>query len=284
MSRRRRPSLTQAQIEQFDAFERDAWNQRGQGYEATFRGFTAGAIPALLDAVDDAATESGGELLDVGTGPGWVAAAAATRGGRVAGIDVSETMIELARARVPDGQFRRASATDLGVPSGSVDAVVGNFVLLHVGRPEHAVAEAARVLRPGGIAAFTVWDQGAVNRALGLFHEVAAAAGFEGSTVPPGPDSLTYADRRRFAELLTAGGLADVQVLSVNWTFTVKADDWWRGVLASTPRTGAMFAGRGDDALGRARAIYDDLAEIYQRGSMLELPAAAVMAVGTLPS
>jgi SAM-dependent methyltransferase len=284
VSRDRRKDLSDADVDRFDTFERDAWNARGAGYATVFEGLTSGSIPALLDAVDEAASESGGDLLDVGTGPGWVAAAAHTRGWRVAGVDVSDTMLALAQSRVPDGEFRAMSATDLGLRDASVDAVVANFVLLHIGRPERAVAEAARVLRPGGRAAFTVWDIGALNRALGVFLEVADAARFDAAAVPAGPDALTYADRPRFAELLQGAGLVDVRVSSVSWTFTVGAEEWWNGVLASTPRTGAMFLGRSADAMTRARATYDDLVELYQRGSTLELPAAAVLAVGTRPA
>jgi len=68
----------------------------------------------------------------------------------VIGVDVAGAMISLALRLHPGLDFRRADVHKLPFDDGSFDAVVGNFLILHLGRPEQAIAEFVRVLRPGG--------------------------------------------------------------------------------------------------------------------------------------
>jgi SAM-dependent methyltransferase len=79
------------------------------------------------------------------------------------------------------------------------------FLLLHLGDPERAVAEVARVLRPGGKAAFSAWDEPSRGRWIGVFFEAITAAGARPpATVPVGPDFFRFADDAEFTALLEA--------------------------------------------------------------------------------
>ncbi|GAA2316065.1 hypothetical protein GCM10010149_80160 [Nonomuraea roseoviolacea subsp. roseoviolacea] len=91
-----------------------------------------------------------GDALDAACGTGRVAAALARRGHRVLGVDGSPDMLARARARVPQGVFSLGDLGDLPVPDGSVDLVVCSLALTHVPSLGPAMAEFARVLRPGG--------------------------------------------------------------------------------------------------------------------------------------
>src|SRR5204863_7567523 len=71
--------------------------------------------------------------------------------------DFSSAMIAAAARRHHDIVFREGDAEALPFDGDTFDAVVMNFGLLHLARPAKAIAEAARVLRPGGRYAFTVW-------------------------------------------------------------------------------------------------------------------------------
>src|SRR2546425_13368147 len=93
------------------------------------------ALDPLLDAAE---VRSGARALDVASGPGYVAAAAAARGARVTGVDFSLAMVRLARAQNSGVKFRKGNAESLPFPDGSFDAVVMNFGMLHLARPEHA--------------------------------------------------------------------------------------------------------------------------------------------------
>ncbi|NUW42811.1 class I SAM-dependent methyltransferase [Nonomuraea rhodomycinica] len=91
-----------------------------------------------------------GDALDAACGTGRVAAALAGRGHRVIGVDGSPDMLARARARVPRAVFSLGDLGDLPVPDDAVDLVVCSLALTHVPSLGPAMAEFARVLRPGG--------------------------------------------------------------------------------------------------------------------------------------
>jgi SAM-dependent methyltransferase len=269
-------------LDDFNTFERAMWEQRATNYADGFEALTALTIEPLLDA---AGVQTGTELLDVGTGPGFVAAAAVRRGATVTGIDVADSMVELAQARVPTGRFRRGSAEDLPVPDGSFDAVVGNFVILHLGHPDRGVAEARRVLRPGGRCGFTTWELPAVNRALGVFYEAVEHAGVEAPTdVPTGPAMFRFGDHDAFSALLDDAGFDAITVETCAGTMRVGADEWWEATLRSTPRTGPLIARQTPEVRRALRQHYDELVAPYADGADVVLPVAAVLASGTSPT
>ena len=140
--------------EAFRAFEHEGWQKVSQRYHHAFASLTSQAVVPLLDAAE---VSAGVRVLDVAAGPGYVAGVAADRGAEVIGIDFSQAMVAAARRHYPKGDFREGDAEDLPFGAAVFDAVVMNFGLLHLGRPEWALAEAHRVLRPGGKYAFTVW-------------------------------------------------------------------------------------------------------------------------------
>ncbi len=100
---------------------------------------------------------SGTRLLDVGCGPGGAASLAARRGARVAGLDASPGSVDVARQRVPDGDFRVGDMEDLPWPDGSFDAVTYFNSLQFAGHPVTALQEARRVLGTGGKVSVAVW-------------------------------------------------------------------------------------------------------------------------------
>ncbi len=108
----------------------------------------------------------GEQVIDIGTGPGFIAAEMAeTVGprGRIHGIDTSESMLQLAKercAKFPWVDFQLGSATRLPVADASFDVALSVQVFEYVAEVETALAEAFRVLRPGGRALLvaTDWD------------------------------------------------------------------------------------------------------------------------------
>ncbi|MFO1028582.1 MAG: class I SAM-dependent methyltransferase [Acetobacteraceae bacterium] len=102
-----------------------------------------------------AAEQIGGRILEVGVGTGLSLSGYAKRN-RITGIDISAPMLEKARRRVE--QLRLAQVEDLAVmdaealsfPDGSFDVVVAQYVVTAIPRPEKALDEFVRVVRPGG--------------------------------------------------------------------------------------------------------------------------------------
>jgi ubiquinone/menaquinone biosynthesis C-methylase UbiE len=109
--------------------------------------------------VERMALQAGASVLDVGCGTGRLAAWMAERvgpSGQVVGIDPLAERIALARARVPGVRFQIGHAEDLGAfADGSFDGVCMSAVFHWIPDQAKALAEIARVLRPGGKLGFT---------------------------------------------------------------------------------------------------------------------------------
>ena len=108
----------------------------------------------------------GESVLDVGSGPGFLAASIAEAtgsAGSVSGVDISGPMIDLARdhcAHQPWAEFSQADATKLPFPDHSFDAAISTQVLEYVHNVDEALAEIHRVVRPAGrvVIVDTDWD------------------------------------------------------------------------------------------------------------------------------
>jgi cyclopropane fatty-acyl-phospholipid synthase-like methyltransferase len=94
--------------EAFSAFEPAAWEERASTYGAFVERVTVRLADPMLD---EARIVPGTRLLDVGTGPGWLAGRATERGARAVGVDLSEGMLRIARSRHPDIEARRGAET-----------------------------------------------------------------------------------------------------------------------------------------------------------------------------
>jgi SAM-dependent methyltransferase len=105
----------------------------------------------LFEAVLDAAhVRPGAELLDVGCGSGLAMVIAAERGAQPSGIDISAGLLGVARERLPQADLREGDMEELPFEDARFDAVIGINAFQFAGDPRRALAEAARVLRPGG--------------------------------------------------------------------------------------------------------------------------------------
>lgn len=119
------------------------------------------------------------EWLDVGCGTGaltqGILAHASPR--LVKGVDPSPGFVAYAKAHVISGRasFAVADAQSLPVESATCDAAVAGLVLNFVPQPPRAVAEMARVVRPGGVVAAYVWDYAGKMELMRYFWNAAAA-------------------------------------------------------------------------------------------------------------
>ena len=263
----------------FNAFEAAGWQSQAAGYDDFFGGITTRVIESLLDA---AAVSGGTRLLDVASGPGYVAARAAGRGASVVGIDIAEAMISLARRLHPELEFRTGDAQALPFADASFDAVVANFVLLHLGRPEQAAAEFARVLAPGGRLGLTVWDVPERARFIGVLVDAVAAAGAgPPPDLPAGPPIFRFSDDGELTGLLRSQDLEDIQVTTIAFTHVeASPDSLWRGLLGGTVRVSALILRQPEDVQREIRAAFDRGIEEYVVGDRLELPVSVKLASG----
>ena len=114
------------------------------------------------DAIDRARLPSGAVVADVGTGTGFVARGLAPKVARVFGFDESPEMLAVARKNLSDFrnvEFGEAPGERLPLPDGFLDAVFANMYLHHAPDPAAALAEMARILKPGGRLVVTDADE-----------------------------------------------------------------------------------------------------------------------------
>ncbi len=245
----------------FNRFEAQGWEDRAGSY-AFLRLITARTTGTLLAA---AGVGPGCQLLDVGCGPGDLAAAAATAGADVVGIDVAPSMVRRAALAHPTIPFRVGSFEAIPGRDAEFDALVGNFVLNHVGRAETALAEAMRVLRPGGALALSAWDAPRHNRLLGLFLDAIEAAGAPSPTqVPVGPAHFRSDDELR--ALFAGAGFARIGLQRLMFeTRVADLDTLWTGVLESAVRIPPRIVGQPPDVQAAIRDAFEGLAAVHLR-------------------
>lgn len=268
-----------ADADAFTAFEAAGWERQAPTYDDVMGRITSRLVGPLLEA---AGVQQGSRVLDVATGPGYAAAAAADLGASVVGVDMAPAMVELARRLHPTVEFRVAQAEALPFEDDSFDAVVSNFVAPHLSRPELAVAELVRVLRGGGRLALTTWDAADRMRFLGVFLDsFAEVDATPPPDIPAGPAFFQFADDEKFAKLLTGSGLNGVEIATVAFDHHIQsADELWQGMLGGMVRTSATFLSQSEQTREKIRTAFDRLVLDYRRGAWFEVPVSVKLASG----
>jgi SAM-dependent methyltransferase len=141
----------------------DAWSRR---LEAVY--LSADVVRQRRAVVEALGLRPGERVLDIGCGPGLLAcemAGAVAPSGSVHGVDISPSMVEIARRRPPPAgaappQYTEADALAVPFADATFDAAVSTQVYEYVDDMPAALAEVRRVLRPGGrlLVLDTDWD------------------------------------------------------------------------------------------------------------------------------
>ena len=263
----------------FHDFEQTGWERAAEFYGDAFGALTVQAAEALLDAVG---AGPGTRLLDVATGPGFVAAAAAARGAEVTGLDFAGAMVREARRRQPAIDFREGDAEALPFADASVDAVVMSFGMLHLARPDAAIVEARRVLRPGGRYAFTVWSGPERAVAFGMALRAIEQLGNTHVPLPEGPPFFRFSDAGATRRTLEDAGFSNVEMRELPLVWRVDAaDDVFDALSRGGVRTAAVLRAQTPEALAAIRATLRQGVEAYASDGGFGVPMPAVLASGT---
>jgi SAM-dependent methyltransferase len=139
---------------EFKRKQRESWT--------TFTPTAVFTTPVAAHLVRFAGIRAGELVLDVGTGTGVVAVTAARTGARVSALDLTPELLVEARenGRIsghPEIVWQEGDAEALPYPDAAFDVVVSQFGHMFAPRPEVAVAEIRRVLKPTGRVAFATW-------------------------------------------------------------------------------------------------------------------------------
>ncbi len=170
----------------------------------------------LFEAVCDAVVQPGLHVLDCGCATGRFLGIAAARGAKVAGIDAAEGMIEVARERVPEADFRVGDIEDLPWDGGAFDVVTSFIAVQYAADPGHGLVEMARVTRPGGAVVLTTW--GTPEECDAKVYALALAP-----LLPPpaegGPGAFMFADEGALESFARTAGLDPGKPVDVDLPF-----------------------------------------------------------------
>lgn len=267
----------------FREFEQAGWEDAGvvANYHELLSGVTTQAVDALLDA---AGVRNGSRALDVATGAGYVAGAAARRGADVTGIDFSAPQVRMARERYPGVRFEQADAEALPFEPDTFDAVVNAFGMCHLSNPDVALREAFRVLKRGGRVAFAVWDTPERAVAFGIVYAAIRAHGALDVGLPPGPNFFLYSDSEQSIKALQNAGFVAPSCRQVPQVWRMAdPDTLFEAFTRGTVRAGATLRAQSPAARDAIRSALRETVTAYRRDEHFEVPAPAIVATAAKP-
>jgi len=165
-------------LDKFKQNQREGW--------AHFAPLEAITTPPAAQLVKYARVKAGDGVLDVGCGTGVVAVTAARLGAMVTGLDLTPELLERARENATIANvsidFHEGDVEKLPFDADEFDVVLSQYGHMFAPRPDAAIAEMLRVLRPGGTIAFSTWPP---EMMVGRFFILAAAY------APPPPPGVS---------------------------------------------------------------------------------------------
>lgn len=233
---------------------------------------------------EGAAVEDGSRVLDIGSGTGAVAFAAADRGARVVAVDVDTAALgrgrELGRSIEAPLLHAAADARALPFADASFDASVHRSVLVYMEGRERVVAEERRVLRPGGTVSCSeslgtgldleTYDPGIDRVWRGGLREILMET----------PDTFTLSAPQLLA-LYKENGFEEVSVAAVRHTVTLDSQDAVVRAFAVAPPAGLSARERWQRA-GIAGALVDELLTRLVAEAERDRPATLIASEGFL--
>src|SRR5438552_12902644 len=262
-------------MEAFAKFEHEGWQRVAGKYDSVWSSSTRQFIPPLLDAAEVTGSMS---VLDIGCGPGYVAAAAAERGATSRGLDFSKEMVAIAQKKFPHIEFREGDAQNLPFPDATYDRVLANFALLHLPDPERACAEAFRVLKPGGKFGFTVWAPPEENPYAKMIDDAIQAHADLEIDLPTGPPHYLFSGREEFRRVLERVGFNGASMIfklhTIRWNVP-SACYPFDAERAAGVRTAGLLARQTSEKLGAIQLAIEESVRRYAEGDSFSIPKAA---------
>lgn len=207
-----------------------------------------------------AGVAAGQRVVDVGCGPGTLTGALIARGALVSAVDPSESFVEAARARNPAADVHRGTAEALPFADDGFDAALAQLVVHFMSDPVRGLTEMARVTRPGGRVAASVWDYAGARSPLSPFWQ--AALELDPTVVDE--SGLPGAQPDALVELFAAAGLEDIEQHELTARVEHPTfEDWWEPFTHGVGHVGAHLQKLDDE---RREALRDRCRELLGDG------------------
>lgn len=259
-----------------------SWDDYAGLYEAVHEPLTCQFAAGALRRVPLRGSE---RVLDVAAGPGTLAMLAAERGAEVIAIDTSPRMIARLTERVRESGIGRVEGrvmdgTHLAFPDVAFDAVFCVFGIMLIPDYRAALAEMARVTKPGGHVVIVMWN------GLERMEHVqawlrAVATAFPAFKPTPPPESWSVLQDAQSLRLIMEGaGFATITVETKTCWWEVASPTWFAAHADLSPAADMLYRGLGPDARGRVRSELEQQLRARHGDAPLRLAAEAHIVVG----
>lgn len=206
-------------------------------------------LPVYMAVYDRIGLSTGTSYLDAGCGAGMAAQVASERGACVSGLDAAESLLVIARTRVPNGEFHKGELESLPFSDDSFDLVTGFNSFQYAGNPGVALAEAKRVARQGADVVIMTWGEPEGMEAAALISAIKPLL----PAPPPGtPGPFALSNEGALRQFASSAGLSPIEVFDV-------ASPWHYPDMATALR-GLKSAGVAIRAIEHASEAAVDLA------------------------
>ncbi|MBZ0187938.1 MAG: methyltransferase domain-containing protein [Candidatus Obscuribacterales bacterium] len=268
-------------IRTFREFEHSGWQEVAGSYHDHFSALTSQTIKALIKTI---APEAGFKVLDIATGPGYVASELLKCGCHVTGLDFAKVMIERARSLYEGIEFIEGDAQALPFADQSFDCATMNFGILHLDEPQKALRQARRVLVPGGRLAFSLWCQPSKSIAFQIVLSAIDKHGNNRIPLPEGPAFFRFSDQDLSRQSLLSAGFVDISIEQIDMTWRVESgSDLFEAFFTGTPRTGGLLRAQDQTDLEAIRASVIEQCHQYKNKDAIEIPMASLIVSGRRP-
>lgn len=224
------------------------WGARAQDWADIQEGQFSAAYDAVFDACGLGRDT---RYCDVGCGAGMAAMLASGRGAQVSGLDAAESLLAIARSRVPSGDFRVGDLEELPFADAQFDLVTGFNAFQYAANPRAALAEAKRIAKPTGRIVVMTWGSPEGMQAAAL---VAALKPLLPPPPPGAPGPFALSEPSALRALAESAGLRPLEVFDVvcHWEYPDLATAL-RGLASSGVAVRAAEAS-GVEAVNEAHA------------------------------
>lgn len=265
-------------LDDFRIFEYNRWQQCVDQYDYSFGSLTCQTIDSLLTAVN--AIEKT-RILDIATGPGYVAHSARERGCDVVALDFSDAMISRAQIKHSGTLFVKGDAENLPFNQNEFNAATMNFGLLHLAEPDKALNEAFRVIQNHGRFGFTVWTKPHESVGFEILSKSINQYGDLNVSLPNGPPFFHYSDPDTCSLALKRAGFSKIEINIILMTWELRDhNEFFDAFYKGSARNGGLLCKQTPKALTKIRDNIKEEVSIYTIENRLYLPMSAILATG----